>query len=70
MIKLYKENQTIWLTIKDDGKGFPADLDYRNTTSLGMQLVVSLVDQLDGQIELDNETGTTFRITFEIPEGK
>ena len=70
LIKLCKENQKVCLTIKDNGKGFPTDLDYRNTTSLGMQLVVSLVDQLDGQIELDNETGTTFRITFEIPEGK
>ncbi len=70
LIKLCRENQKVFLTIKDDGKGFPSNLDYRNTSSLGMQLVVSLVGQLDGNIVMDIENGTTFRITFEIPEGK
>lgn len=52
------------LKIKDNGVGFPDDLDYQNTESLGLQLVNSLTDQIDGEIELENSNGTTFTIKF------
>lgn len=52
------------LSIKDNGVGFP-NLDFRDTDSLGLQLVNSLVEQLDGTIELHNQKGTEFRITFD-----
>jgi two-component sensor histidine kinase len=39
-------------------------MDFRNTPSLGLQLVNTLVDQLEGTIELDIEKGTSFKITF------
>lgn len=52
------------LVIGDNGVGFPADLDFRQTETLGLQLVTLLVDQLDGTIELDRRHGTTFRITL------
>lgn len=53
------------LSIKDNGVGFPKDLDFRDTDSLGLQLVNSLVEQLEGTIELHNQKGTEFRITFD-----
>ncbi|NIO42287.1 MAG: histidine kinase, partial [Burkholderiales bacterium] len=31
------------MTVKDDGVGLPKDLDWRNTESLGLQLVAALV---------------------------
>ena len=41
----------------------PEDLDWmRSTHSLGLRLVVSLVEQLNGTIELDRTTGTAFKI--------
>ena len=52
------------LTIRDNGIGFPEDLDFMNTDSLGMQLVVSLVEQIEGSIELVRGNGTEFRIKF------
>jgi len=52
------------LLVSDDGVGFPKDVDFRNTESLGMQLVTALTDQLEGTIELRNGTGTTFEINF------
>ena len=55
---------TVALKVGDDGIGFPEDIDFRNTKSLGMQLVVSLVTQLGGVIELDRGEGTSFTITF------
>jgi PAS domain S-box-containing protein len=52
------------LIIKDDGIGFPETIDFKNTDSLGLQLVNSLTDQIDGEIELNNDNGTEFKIVF------
>jgi uncharacterized protein YjbI with pentapeptide repeats len=53
------------LTVRDNGVGLPADLDWRATQSLGLQLVVMFGKyQLNGQIELDRSGGTTFRLRF------
>ncbi|WP_406655964.1 PAS domain S-box protein [Methanolobus sp. ZRKC2] len=52
------------LKIKDNGIGFPSDMDFRNTESLGLQLVITLVDQIDGTIKLNTEKGTEFTIDF------
>lgn len=52
------------LEVADNGVGFPADLDFRNTTSLGLQLVNGLVHQLKGSIELVRDGGTRFIIEF------
>jgi two-component sensor histidine kinase len=46
----------------------PEDLELENIESLGMQLVSILVDQLDGEIELNGSQGTEFRITFNVKE--
>jgi two-component sensor histidine kinase len=52
------------LIIADNGIGLPTDLDFRNTESLGLRLVVTLTEQLQGAIERLPESGTAFRITF------
>ncbi len=48
----------------DSGDGLPPGLDFRNTTSLGLQLVNTLVGQLEGTIDMGEGPGATFRITF------
>lgn len=59
------EKNQIELVISDNGIGIPAELDFRKTNSLGLQLVNTLVkDQLDGEIELDRSAGTKFKIKF------
>jgi PAS domain S-box-containing protein len=52
------------LIVSDSGKGIPKDLDFRTTSSLGLQIVNSLVSQIDGKITLDRINGTKFQITF------
>jgi len=63
-VALQRSNEAYTLTVADDGVGFPADVDFRATDSLGMQLVVTLVNQLEGTIELNRENGTAFVISF------
>jgi PAS domain S-box-containing protein len=60
------DGNLITIVVKDDGIGIPADFDWKNTTSLGMRLIISLVDQLNGTIDMDTGEGTTFRI--QIPK--
>ena len=58
------------LTISDNGKGIPENIELGSLESLGLQLVGILIDQLDGEIELERAQGTEFRITFEVAEDR
>ena len=62
-----RESQQISLIVGDTGIGFPQDFDFENATSLGMQLVQTLVMQLSGTLEIDGTAGSEFRITFAAP---
>jgi len=53
------------MVVADNGVGFPAELDFRNSDSLGLQLVCLLTKQLGGDIELDRRVGTQFTIEFD-----
>ena len=58
-------NDRIKLVVRDDGIGIPAEVDIRNTKTMGMRLVIGLVEsQLGGDVTLDRSEGTRFTITF------
>lgn len=67
-IDFHKKDDNYEFILKDDGIGFPEDLDFKNTDSLGLQLVNSFTDQIDGKIELNSTNGTEFKITFKEGE--
>lgn len=56
------------LVVADNGIGFPPDFDFTATDSLGMQLVHTLVEQLDGTLEISGREGASFNIKFFIGE--
>jgi two-component sensor histidine kinase len=58
------QDDRLTLIVADNGVGFPPDLDFRNTQSLGMQLINTLVNQLRGTVELVSNGGVQFKITF------
>ncbi len=63
--------QDVELRVGDNGIGLPADLDFRNTESLGLHLVTILAEnQLCGNIELNRTGGTTFHIQFKKTEDR
>jgi len=55
------------LTVADNVKGIPEEVDFQNPESLGLQLVNILVEQIDGCIELKRDHGTEFTIRFNNP---
>jgi len=64
-LSLKRSNDKFSLLISDNGIGFPEDIDFKNSDSLGLQLVNNLVGQLDGEIQLDNSEGTKYQIIFQ-----
>jgi PAS domain S-box-containing protein len=58
------DTHELLLVVGDDGVGMMADFDPDTSSSLGMQLVSTLVEQLDGRLEIVRNCGTTFRIEF------
>jgi two-component sensor histidine kinase len=55
---------TLVLVVSDNGRGFPEQVDFRSTDSLGLQLICSLTEQLRGHIELERGHGARFTVTF------
>lgn len=67
MISLKSIGQnTIEMRIKDNGMGITEDLDSFESKSLGLRLVKLLAEeQLNGNVEIRNKSGTTFIIQFQ-----
>jgi two-component sensor histidine kinase len=59
---------TYVLSVLDNGIGIPKDLKIEDLDSLGLQIVISLVDQLDGELQLNRDNGTEFTIKFNVTE--
>ena len=64
LAKIREENENYKLIFEDNGRGFPEGFDFRNSETLGLQLVNALVDQIDGSLDLEKGKGTKFIIKF------
>lgn len=54
----------ILLKIADDGLGLPEGFEPEGAETFGMQVVIALVDQIRGRMDIVREEGTEFRIFF------
>ncbi|MCG8569789.1 MAG: PAS domain S-box protein [Spirochaetes bacterium] len=61
-LKLVKEKEFVKLIYHDNGKGIPENIDIHHPTTLGLQLVHSLVQQIGGNISFSNDNGAKFTI--------
>lgn len=63
-----KSKPNCCLTVSDNGKGLPGDFDWNQSDTLGMFIVRSLVEQLNGSINIvpANPQGTEVVIRFQI----
>jgi PAS domain S-box-containing protein len=59
-------DRSVFLSVSDDGIGISPALDLEHLSSLGAQLVMTLVEQLEGHLEIIRLPGSTFRITFPL----
>lgn len=63
-VELQANEPELVLRVSDDGLGLPKDLAFQQTESLGLQLVNMLTLQLNGNIVLKQQKGTSFELTF------
>lgn len=59
-----KQKGMCLLKVSDNGIGIPKHINTKDPQSLGLQLINSLVFQLDGNVDIKLEKGTSFLITF------
>lgn len=52
------------LSVHDNGVGIPADSDTKKSEKLGLSLVNILVRQIEGELQISREKGTTFSCIF------
>jgi two-component sensor histidine kinase len=64
-ISLKAETGRLVLTVTDEGRGMPANFDYRKSRSLGMKIIASLCRQIDGELSFfDNRPGARCVLGF------
>ena len=63
-IELFEKKGVINLIVQDNGLGLPKSINYKETESLGLQLVITLAEQIDAEVILDNTKGAKYTIIF------
>ena len=58
------------VAVYDDGVGLPQDFEWRQTSSLGLQIVGILARQLGAEVAVDRSPGTRFEFTFPLDVNK
>jgi len=66
-VTMKRLDKELELIVMDNGIGMPDKLDWKNSSTLGLKLVRTLVEnQLDGSIDMESNNGTKFTIKFNV----
>ncbi len=66
VLDIHAKGETLVVRFSDDGIGMPGEFDWENADSVGLILITSLVQQLQGAMEREPGTGTCFRIRLPL----
>lgn len=64
-VNMKNEEDHIFIEVKDDGVGLPEGFSIEEQSSIGMNIIQTLIEQLNGSLEISNSEGGCFRIQFE-----
>lgn len=65
-VSMHRDKNRVTLTIADNGKGLPENLDITKSTSLGMMLIETFRNQLDGDLDISADNGTCYTLEFSV----
>jgi len=65
-LELARSDKRTILTVRDDGRGMPLNIEQEKTSTMGLLLVRSLTKQLNAEMKIDTSSGTRF--SFLLPE--
>ena len=65
-ISIRKNETKIEVIVQDFGIGLPKNFDIETADSLGLSLVHTLTEQIDGELTIKSDGGTKILIIFEM----
>jgi two-component sensor histidine kinase len=65
-VKAAESDGRVTLCVHDDGVGMPMDIDFTHSPGFGLELVRVMSDQLQGDIRIDRQAGTTICLEFPV----
>ena len=70
-VRLHQADDVVFVEVSDNGTGLPDDFEVNEDSSMGLQLIDLLTQQLKGEKNFhSDENGTTFTLRFSKHEGK
>ena len=67
-LRMTKSGSTIHLIVEENGIGLPPNFNIAQESSLGMNLITTLILQIDGDLKVSSDGGSRFEIVFEVEE--
>jgi len=61
-IHLKQEHQCLHLRVKDNGPGFPPELDAKTAKSFGLRMIRAFAQKLKASLEIKNEEGAVVQL--------
>ena len=68
MLKIGRCDENIIITVSDDGIGLPGNFSIDKADSLGMMLILSLSEQVNGKITYNGAGGTSFEVSIPLKQ--
>lgn len=69
-ISLYKSGKHIHLKLSDKGHGFPNNINPDESESLGLMLIHTMAQQLEGKLYIDDAKGVAYHLEWEQFENR
>ncbi|MDZ7807155.1 MAG: histidine kinase dimerization/phosphoacceptor domain -containing protein [Gracilimonas sp.] len=63
-VEVKEKEETIYVSIKDDGNGLPDNFKFEESPTLGTTIVMSYSKQLKAEVEIESNEGTHIQLTF------
>jgi two-component sensor histidine kinase len=63
-IDLREENNQLQLSVKDNGPGFPLELDAKTTKSFGLRMIRAFAQKLKAVVEIKNNNGASVQLNI------
>ncbi len=60
-------DETVILTLRDDGNGLPGDFELERSSGLGLSLIKMLLEQFGGTLAMRSDHGTTSTVLIQAP---
>lgn len=60
-------DESVILTLRDDGNGLPCDFELQQSSGLGLSLITMLLEQFGGTLSMRSDHGTTSTVLIRAP---